>query len=198
MTADRDDAEWARWQADYQAMADWPPVRDLRRRVVRHGRLMRVWFLFELVLTAAVLGGSAWRLALAPGAWMWAWTISVWGFTALAVAFAIINRRGTWGAGAADLSLAAQLDLTELRCRRQLRTVAVLPPFLAAEIAVVAILLATSPGRSWPITFASLAGVFLAIAAGWLVLRARTRRRLAQVTAIRAEMESGVTPTPSG
>lgn len=189
MTADRDDAEWVRWQADFQAMADTPPVRELRRRVVRHGRLLRAWFLAELIVVAVMLAGSAWLLAREPGTWRWAWTISVWGFTAMALAYTIINRRGTWGAGAANLTLAAQLDLAELRCRRQLRTVAFLPAFLAAEVVMVAILLATSPDRNWPIAIGLLVAMLLAIAAGWLALRARTRRQLAQVAAIRREME---------
>ena len=180
------DAEWESWQEGFRAMEEPPAAEALRRHVRRHGRLLRLLLCLEIaVAAAAVIGPLAW-IAVAPAAWKWVWAATLWGFAAVATVFGVINRRGTWGP--ADRSLAAQLDLTELRCRRQRRTLLFLLLLLPCEgAAVLGILAWVKPG-SMVKAGAVLAAVGLATAIGSAILYRQTRRRLAQVAAIRRDL----------
>ena len=182
------DAEWERWQEDFRAMEEPPEAVALRRHVRRHGRLLRLLLGLEIaVAVASVAGPLAW-IAVAPAPWKWVWAAILWGFAAVSILFAVINRRGTWGP--ADRSLTAQLDLTELRCRRQRRTLRFLLLLVPCEAAAVLAILAWVKPGSMIKAGAVLAGVALATAIGSVILYRQTRRRLAQVAAIRRDLAS--------
>jgi len=187
-----EDLEWASWQDDFRAMAEPPSASDLRCHVVRHGRHLRLLFWSEVALAAAMVVLPAWWLAVAPAAWKWAWAGLLWGFGAMALVWSVINRRGTWRSS--DDSLAAQLDLTELRCRRQLRTLVFVPLMVLGEIVAVVIFFERFPPRLPSLAYALLAAATLAIAIGWIVGYKRTRRRLSQVAALRRELAEDADP----
>jgi hypothetical protein len=185
MTA-MNDPEWQSWQEDFRAMAEPPSASELRRRVVRHGRLLRVLFALEVAVGIAMFVGPAVWLAIAPTPRLWAWSLTLWGFEAIAVVFGWINRRGTWTP--VDDSLLAQLDLTELRCRRLHRTLVFVPILFAAEIAFVLVFFAVVDASAIPLVWMPLAAASVAVAVWWVVVRGRIRRRLTEVTALRREM----------
>ena len=182
------DAEWERWREDFHAMAEPPGADALRRHVRRHGRLLRLWLCLEIAFGAGVVVGPIAWLAVAPAPWKWVWAATVWGFMVISILFSVINRRGTWGP--ADRSLAAQLDLTELRCRRQRRTLRFVLLLLPCQMAAVFAILAWVEPRSMARAGMLLAGVALVSAVWWMLVYRRTRRRLAQVAAIRRDLAS--------
>jgi hypothetical protein len=84
--------------------------------------------------------------------------------------------------------LLAQLDLTELRCRRLHRTLVFVPILFAAEIAFVLVFFAVVDASAIPLVWMPLAAASVAVAVWWVVVRGRIRRRLTEVTALRREM----------
>jgi hypothetical protein len=182
----RRDAEWERWQEDYRAMIEPPSASQLRRHVARQGRLLRLAFWGEIAVAIAVVAVPLASLVIAPAAWKWSWAAAMLGFTAIALTYAAINRRGTWVA--VDDSLVAQLDLTELRCRRMRRTLLFVPILLAGEVVAVILLIAYAKPSSLPSTYVFLGAASLATAAWWVAARAHVRRRLAEVAALRREL----------
>ena len=134
--------------------------------------------------------GPLWWLAVAPAPWKWAWALALWCFGAIAIVFAALNRRGTWGS--TDRSLAAQLDLTELRCRRQQRTLRFVPLLFAAESVAALLILWHFAPRTLPVAAALLGALAIVAAAWWVAVYSRTRRRLAQVAAIRSDLAAGL------
>jgi hypothetical protein len=154
--------------------------------VARHGRLLRLLMWGEIALLLAAVVGPLWWLAVAPAPWKWAWAAALWVFAAIAFVFAVINRRGTWSS--ADRGLAAQLDLTELRCRRLRRTLRAVPIMFAAESAVTLLIIGHFGRGSVVTAGALLAAIAVPTAIWWAMLDVRTRRRMAQVAAIRREL----------
>ena len=179
-------AELKRWQEDFHAMAEPPAASELRRHAVRHGRLLRLLLWGELVLALAMVAGPLWWLAVAPTPRRWAWAATLWGFLAIALVFAAINRRGAWRP--LDRSLAAQLELTELRCRRQRRTLLFAPLLFLGECVAVLVEVAHFAPGSLATAGALLAVAALVTALWWAFLYTRTRQWLAQVAAIRREL----------
>jgi hypothetical protein len=180
------DAEWARWQEDFRAMIEPPSASQLRRHVARHGRLLRLAFWGEIAVAIAVVLVPLGSQAIAPAPWKWGWAAALIGFTAIAMTFAAINRRGTWVA--VDDSLVTQLELTELRCRRMRRTLLFVPILLAGEVAVVILLIAYADPSSLPGTYVLLGAASLVTAVSWVAARAHVRRRMAEVAALRREL----------
>ena len=115
MNVDTELELWRRqWQADAQPM---PPF-DLQAKVERQTRFMR-WMLLSEVAVTAIMGGGTTALAYrSPNTGMIVLAIAVWLFLAVAWAFGLSNRRGTWnpeGSTTADF-----LDLSLRRCRRRM------------------------------------------------------------------------------
>jgi hypothetical protein len=186
MQVSNERAEWQAWQEDFHAAAEPASASELRRHVIRHGSFQRAIFWGEIALVAATVVLPGWWLAVAPEPWKWAWAATMWAFAALAMAYGAWNRRGTWEP--VDDSLAAQLDLTELRGRRRLRTLALVPLQFLAESAAVLGLFAWFHPQSlpWAAQLLAAGGVVLAL---WAVPTfVRTRRRLAEVRAMRREL----------
>jgi hypothetical protein len=116
MTSDAELELWRReWLSDSELAA---PVVDLRRKVERQSRQMRVVLLLQVISTVVVGGGyTAWAvLATGPGSAIL--VIGLWLLFALAWSHALLNRRGTWQP--VDSATATFLELSLLRCRRRL------------------------------------------------------------------------------
>ncbi len=174
-------AEWedlaAAWQKADEAPVDLAPLRRLlaaqRRRLV-----------------AVVLGEAALVLAFAwlswlvvrdgVQAWETVWLLTLWGFTFVAVAFALWNRRGTWRS--LGESVEEYVRLARLRARRARRSLVFAAGLLVAEVVAVVAQLAwfgRASGGTGVLVAGLLVGAVAMAAAGcWLAAR-RIRRDLA-------------------
>lgn len=189
MQVSNERAEWQSWQEDFRAATEPASASALRRHVIRHGRFQRAILWSEIALVAAMVVLPGWWLAVAPAPWKWAWAATLWAFSALALGYGVWNRRGTWEP--MDDSLAAQLDLTELRGRRRLRTLALVPlQFLAESAAVLGLFAWFNPqSLAWAAQLLAAGGVVVAL---WAIPTfVRTRRRLAALAALRRELAEG-------
>jgi len=110
------DAELEVWRREWQSETSVPA--DLRRKVERHTRFMRLMLAAEL-LVSAVMGGGTTALAIrSPRVDMVVLAVAVWTFIAAAWTFALRSRRGLWAPAA--LNHAAFVDLSIRRCRASL------------------------------------------------------------------------------
>jgi hypothetical protein len=176
------DLELAGWRTDWLAPqpSDSAIHRpDLRRLVERKGRRMALAFIGQLLYGVALLVFSAWFASAHPTLEWALWAAVIWAATFSAVGFAIWNQAGTWKA--LSESNAAFLDLSRLRCRRELRAVRLGKWFLALQLAIVTVWLswdfATHRLPMRPFLFGI--GVTILVAAAtlkWFAIR--TRRSL--------------------
>jgi hypothetical protein len=181
-----EDREWLAWSEDFRELAEPPGATALRRRVERHGRGLRWLFAGELALAAAFCVVPLVWIAVAPAPWKWAWAATLWSFAAVALAFATWNRRGTWEP--AGESLASQLELDELRCRRGRRTLLFVPLLLLAEAAAIVALFDVHFPERLATAWRVLAGCAVGVA-GWAALfELQIRRRLERLARLRAEL----------
>jgi hypothetical protein len=92
-----DAADWTDlmrvWQQDVDDGAD---PDGLHRRVRAESRRLSLTLLAEYAVGAAIVGLVAWRLATEPGAHTFLLGFAVLWLTAMALQFALDNRRGTW------------------------------------------------------------------------------------------------------
>lgn len=137
------DAELETWRRQWQAGAtatgesamrgaehDIPP--DLRMRVARQSRFMRIMLIGDILVTAGMGGATvAWAVVsrefdvvvLAAATWL---------FIAAAWAFRLTNTRGLWAPAALDAS--AYLNLSIRRCRASLASLRFGAVLYAVEI----------------------------------------------------------------
>jgi len=175
--------EWDDLGAAWRAADEPVDLGPLRRLVATQRRR----------LVAVVAGEAALVLAFAALSWLVArdgvatweavWLATLWSFTAVAVAFAAWNRRGTW-AGLGE-SVEDHLRVARLRARRALAAVSFAIGLLVAEVVAVAVELAWYD-RFGATEIALLAAVAGAVAAwcGW------TRRRVRRELALLDELEA--------
>jgi hypothetical protein len=110
------DAELESWRAQWQTATVTPPSAELKHRVERDTRIMRLGFAAQVAVTLAFGGGSlAWAL-LSRRADAFALAFGIWVFTVIAWAMSFVLYRDTWSPSA--LSTAAFLDLSIVRCTR--------------------------------------------------------------------------------
>ena len=110
------DPELAVWQRQWQM--ETPVPRDLRRKVARQSRFMRVMLLIEILITVLIGGGAiAWAVR-SPEADVIVLAAAVFVFFAAAWTFALVSRRGNWSP--ASLDTAAFLDLSIRRAKSNL------------------------------------------------------------------------------
>jgi hypothetical protein len=110
------DLEWRAWREQWQADTDVPA--DLRRKVERGTRNMRIMLALEVLVTVGMGGGFTMWAVMEPRTEMVVLAGAVWLFLAAAWMFAGVNRRGTWSPAA--VSTAEFVDLSVRRCRRRL------------------------------------------------------------------------------
>lgn len=148
------DLELDRWRQEWQASTT--VTADFERRVQRQTRLMR-WDLLLQVLVTVGMGGwtLGWALVtsrveivvLAVGTWI---AIAA-GWT-----FSLINRRGTWKPAMA--TTAGFLDLSIVRCRRNVRRLTFTAGFYGMLLTFVLAVLYASLASVQPMTIGDFLG----------------------------------------
>jgi len=154
------DLELEAWRAQWQADAEVPA--DLRRKVARDTRYMRVMLAMEVLVTVTMGGGSTVWAALDPRAEMWVLTGMVWVFLGAAWTVAIVSRRGAWSPAA--VTTAEFVDLSIRRCRGRLAALRFGVWLYFAEMVFCLAWLYRDPARRVPlpaIVFAVVTPIFL-------------------------------------
>jgi hypothetical protein len=111
------DVELETWRREWQSEAAVPP--DLRRRVERQSRWLKIGVAADILVTVAIGGGVIALAARSPQLDMLLLAAATWSFIAVAWAFRLIISRGLWSPAAIDT--AAFVDLSIRRCRAQLK-----------------------------------------------------------------------------
>ena len=113
------DTELTGWRQEWQSDNVGPP--DLRARVERQSRFMKLGLAADVLVTV-VMGGGTTALAIRSTQSDWVLlAAATWLFLAVAWAFGIAINRGNWSPAAMDT--ATFLDLSVKRCRARLATV---------------------------------------------------------------------------
>lgn len=169
------DLELEAWRAQWQANTEVPA--DLRRKVARGTRYMRLMLALEVLVTVTMGGGSTLWAAVEPRAEMLVLAGAVWLFLAAAWTVAIVTRRGAWSPAA--LTTAEFVELSIRRCRGKLAGARFGVWLYFAEVAFCLTWLYRDPARRVPapaIVFAVVTPVFLM---GLARYRRKTRAELA-------------------
>jgi len=144
MNADRELEIWReQWQSDASIPA------DLRRKVERQSRLMKIGLIGNGVVTVVIGGGSiAWALLSKDSAVALLAAVA-WLFLAAAWTFVLTVNRGLWRPYAMDA--AAFVDLSVKRCQGALKAVWFAGVLFVAEIAfnLSWIYLHSNPHQTW-------------------------------------------------
>jgi len=111
------DAELETWRREWQSEAAVPA--DLRRRVERQSRWLKIGIAGDILVTVAIGGGVIALAARSPQPDMLLLVAATWSFIAVAWAFRLVVSRGLWSPTAIDT--AAFVDLSIRRCRAQLK-----------------------------------------------------------------------------
>jgi hypothetical protein len=171
------DLELESWREQWQADAEVPA--DLRRKVARDTRNMRLMAALEVLVTVTIGGGSIVWAALEPRTEMFVLAGAVWIFLAAAWTIAVITRRGAWSPAA--VTTADFIGLSIRRCRGKLAAARFAVGLYFAEVAFCLTWLYRDPARRVPapaIIFGLVTPVFLI---GLARLRRNTRRELARL-----------------
>jgi hypothetical protein len=155
------DLEWKAWQEQWQADTEVPA--DLRRKVERGTRNMRLMLALEVLVTVGMGGGYTLWAVMEPRTEMVILAGAVWFFLAAAWMFAGVNRRGIWSPAA--VSTADFVDLSIRRCRRKLAAARFGVWLYFVEMAFCLTFLYRDPARREPlpaIIFAVATPLFLA------------------------------------
>jgi hypothetical protein len=182
--------QWQELSGAWSAAPSTPVtgVDELRRRSARHRRRQALVVAGEIALVIAFAALTAMVVAGGVEAWHVVWLASLWGFTAVALAFGWWNRRATWRASADSVD--AFVRLARLRAERGLRSLRFALVLFAAEVVVVvAQLLWFERLVPWALAVLGAAGVALL---GWCVVAGRRLRgELARIAAFEGELTHG-------
>jgi len=119
MNTEHSDLELEDWRREWQSQTVVPP--DLRQRVERQSRALRLGLLADAVVTVVMGGGTAALAIRWPQPDVIVLAAATWLFLAVAWAFGIIVNRGKWAPSALDT--AAFLEFLIASCRARLATV---------------------------------------------------------------------------
>jgi hypothetical protein len=111
------DTELETWRREWQSETAVPP--DLRRRVERQSRWLKIGIAADILVTVAIGGGVVALAARWPQSDMLLLAAATWTFIAAAWAFRLAITRGLWSPAAIDT--ASFVDLSIKRCRAQLK-----------------------------------------------------------------------------
>ena len=174
------DLELQAWREQWQQDTEVPA--DLRRKVERGTRNMRLMVALEVLVTIAMGGGFTWWAVIEPRTEMYVLAGAVWLFLAAAWAFAIANRHGTWSPD--SMSTAEFVDLSIRRCQRRLQASHFGAGLYFVEMIFCLTWLYRDPARRHPlpaIIFAVVTPLFLVGVARY---RRNTRAELAGLSEI--------------
>jgi hypothetical protein len=177
------DLELEAWRAQWRANTEVPA--DLRRKVARGTRHLRVMLALEVLVTVGIGGGSTVWAAMEPRAEMLVLAGAVWLFLAAAWTFATINRKGTWSPAA--LTTAEFVDLSIRRCRGKLAAMRFGVWLYFAEMAFCLTWLYRDPARRTPLP----AIVFAVVTPVFLIGIARYRRKARAELSGLLELQNG-------
>lgn len=109
------DLELATWRQEWQSAAGGLPGLDLRKKVQRQSRLMRLALALDCLVTVVIGGGvTVWAVRSAQGDTL-SLALATWVFLAAAWAFVITGTAGNWSPASEDT--AEFLDLSIRRAR---------------------------------------------------------------------------------
>jgi hypothetical protein len=111
------DTELETWRRDWQLETAIPA--DLRRRVERQSRWLKIGIAGDILVTAVIGGGVMALAARSQQRDMPLLVAATWSFIAIAWVFRLTITRGLWSPAAIDT--AAFVDLSVGRCRAHLR-----------------------------------------------------------------------------
>ena len=110
------DTELETWRREWQSKTAVPA--DLRRRVERQSRWLKIGIAADILVTVVIGGGVIALAARSPQPDMLLLAAATWSFIAVAWAFRLTISRGLWSPAA--MHTAAFVDLSIRRCRAQL------------------------------------------------------------------------------
>ena len=174
------DTELDQWRGAWQSENAVPA--DLRRRVARQARFLRIMLAGDILVTVVIGGGTLLLAARQPRPEMLVLAAATWLFIAIAWAFRLTVNRGLWTTPALDT--AAYVDLLVRHVRAKIAATVFGACLFAAEIAfcLVWIYRETSPGRPlarWLLfssPFIDLVWVGSALFLGFLIWYRRRQR----------------------
>jgi hypothetical protein len=111
------DTELENWRREWQSEAEVP--RDLRARVERQSRWMRIVIAADILVTVVIGGGTVALAVRAPQPDMVLLAAATWLFIAAAWTFRLVADRGLWSRPA--MNTAAFVELLVRRCRARLK-----------------------------------------------------------------------------
>jgi len=111
------DSELEVWREQWQSDTVVPPElqRDLRYKVERQSRLMKISLIADIAVTVTIGGGIAAWAVRSPQPEIVLLAVATWIFIVIAWTFALAVARGKWGPSAQNT--AAFIDLSIRRCR---------------------------------------------------------------------------------
>ena len=171
------DVELETWRDQWQAEAEVPA--DLRRRVERGTRDMRLMLAGEVLVTVVIGGGYTLSAVRQPRVETFVLAGATWIFLIAAWAFAIFTRRGTWSPAA--VATAEFVDLSIRRCRAKLAAVRFGIGLYFAEMAFCLTWLYRDPARRTPAPAVIFGVVTPAFLLGMAHLQRKTRAELARL-----------------
>ena len=175
------DLELESWREQWQTATEIPA--DLRRKVERGSRNMRLMVAMELLVTVAIGGGSALLAVRDPRVSRWVLAGAVWVFLLAAWTFALVNRRGNWRAEA--LSTADFVDLSIRRAQGKLASSRFGVVLYFAEMAFCLTWLYWDPAQRQALPAIIFAVVTPAFLVGLARYRRAVRRELAELMELR-------------
>lgn len=125
------DTELETWRREWQSESSVPA--DLRRRVERQSRWLKIALAADILVTIVIGGGAAVVALRAPGTDMILLAAATWIFIAIAWTFRLVSNRGLWSPSAMDT--AAFVELLIKRCRAKIAATVFGAGLYAAELA---------------------------------------------------------------
>jgi len=113
------DTELEVWRRQWQS--DTAVPMDLRRKVERQSRLMKLGLIAEILVTITIGGATAGSAVYSPQPENVLLAVGTWVYIAIAWTFGLIVNRGNWSPSGQDT--AAFVDLSVRRCRGRLAAV---------------------------------------------------------------------------
>jgi hypothetical protein len=143
------DTELEVWRRQWQSGTTVPL--DLRRRVERQSRSMKIALIADVLVTITIGGATAGWAIRSPQRENVLLAVATWVFIAIAWTFSLTRNRGNWAPSARDT--AAFVDLSLRRCRAKLAAVWFAAGLFVVQIVfVLAWVYRNSPAHRQPLS----------------------------------------------
>ena len=142
------DTELEVWREQWQSDTVIAP--DLRQKVQRQSRFMKIALIADIFVTVTIGGGTAAWAIRSPEPEIILLAVATWIFIAVAWTFSLAVNRGKWAPSAQDT--AAFIDLSVRRCQSRLATVWFAAGlFVIQTVFVLSWVYRNSPARRQPL-----------------------------------------------